>query len=76
MKIFVEHDAAGKIHTVFVATGSSSTTVLQPGNGRQVSAVEAEFVGHPRDFANLRNVRREYQVEGHPSRATLVKISA
>jgi hypothetical protein len=73
MKIQIEHDDVGKIYTVFVPTGSSTTTVLRPGNGRRVSAVEAEFVGHSADFDNLRRITHEYQIKGHPSRATLVK---
>jgi hypothetical protein len=71
MKIFVEHDDIGNIYAVALATGTSATTVLQPGPGRLVSEVEAAHVQHEKDYESLRSVRREYRVEGHPTQPRL-----
>ena len=73
MKIFVEHDDIGNIYVVSLATGSSATTVLQPGPGRLVSEVEAAHVRHEKDYESLRSVRREYRVEGYPAQPRLVE---
>jgi hypothetical protein len=72
MKIFVEHDDIGNIYAVALATGTSATTVLQPGPGRLVSEVEVAHVRHEKDYESLRSVRREYRVEGHPTQPRLV----
>jgi len=73
MKIFVEHDDTGIIYAVALATGTSATTVLQPGPGRLVSEVEAADVLHEKDYESLGSVRRDYRVEGHPAQPRLVR---
>jgi len=73
MKIFVEYDDSGNIYAVALATGTSATTVLQPGPGRLVTEMEFANVRHEKDYEGLHSVRREYRVEGHPTQPRLVR---
>jgi hypothetical protein len=73
MKIHIEHDEHGNIHSIGASAGGDGTTTLRAGPGLHVIEIEAPDVEHPNDVENLRAVKRLYRVERHHAQPTLVR---
>ncbi len=73
MKILVQHDGQGVIHSVGVAVpGDAVQTTLRPRTGLRVSEVEAAEVAHPRDIEHLQGLKDRYRVDDTQGTARLV----